>query len=161
MATEKILANVAPILGHQPRRLTRAEIGKLPELRVSPIPQAPIQDFEVTARAHPRLAQTVPIHPWKDESSIVVPGPFPIPIGGWQVDQALGSLDPQIAVSNSHVIVTTTSQIAFYSRNGSLLKLIGASAFSRSVPDLRARRAETVIVLMCRGFLEIGAGARA
>jgi hypothetical protein len=54
---------------------------------------------------------------------------FPRPLKGWLVDPALGSLDPQIAVSASHVVVTTSSLIAFYSRTGSLLKLFSAASF--------------------------------
>jgi hypothetical protein len=66
---------------------------------------------------------------WKGESSVVSVLPVPAPSSGWLVDPSLGSLDPQIAVSQSHVIVTTTSTIAFYSRDGSLLQSLDATPF--------------------------------
>lgn len=55
--------------------------------------------------------------------------PFP-----WEAPPALGGVDPQIAASRTHVIVTTSGQIAFYGRGGKLLEPVpGAGPFPNPV----------------------------
>jgi hypothetical protein len=114
--------------GHEPRRLTPADLQALPKPRPTRPKREPVQDFDFPVRP-PRQRATSATVEWPAESS-VVPTTSPIfHLPGWLVGASLGALDPQIAVGHSHVIITTTSTIAFYTRGGSQLKVIGADAF--------------------------------
>jgi hypothetical protein len=127
-AAARVVAEETAPRGRQPRRLDHGEIARFPRARPQQLAKRPTQDFElpVSPRARPPRDG---FPDWDGESAVVPAKPSPLPVSGWLVDPALGSLDPQIAVSASHVIVTTTSLIAFYSRSGSLLKLLDAPSF--------------------------------
>jgi hypothetical protein len=109
-----------------PIRLTRTMLAKLYKDSAGKNPWVPVDDFSFP-NPEP-LDGSNPGDTISTETKVPSLSPTKLK-ASWLVANSMGTLDPQIAVSSTHVMITTSSKIACYSKSGSLLQMTNTKDF--------------------------------